>query len=103
MPEKPGPNPWLELRDAASAMRLAVQMLNGPLAPWSVPAPDATRMREIIGALDQATRKVCSLMTTLQPSANDRPLMPVAARAQAQPDVVALPVVAQPGIAAVVV
>jgi hypothetical protein len=69
----PGPAPWLELRDAASAVRLAVQMLAGPLAPWNDPAPDPERLREIVGALDQATRKLCSLVTTLQPSANDRP------------------------------
>lgn len=67
------PGAWVELRDAASAVRLAVQLLNGPLAPWSAPPPDETRMREVIGALDQATRRMCKLVTQLQPSANDRP------------------------------
>lgn len=67
----PGPGAWLELRDAASAVRLAVQMLNGPLAPWN--EPDEVRVREVMGALDQATKKLCTLVTTLQPSANDRP------------------------------
>ncbi|HWB73382.1 MAG TPA: hypothetical protein VG755_00475 [Nannocystaceae bacterium] len=68
----PGPAAWLDLRDAASAVRLAVQMLNGPLAPWN--EPDESRVREVMGALDQATKKLCQLVTTLQPSANDRPL-----------------------------
>ena len=93
----PGPAAWLELRDAASAVRLAVQMLNGPLAPWN--EPDETRVREVMGALDQATKKLCTLVTTLQPSANDRPLAIVSPRVEpsvSSPPTVEPPIAAAP-------
>lgn len=70
------------LRNPAGAVRLAVQLLAGPLrsATAGSSAEDAARVREVLGALETATAELTSLLTPLGPLS--------AARAA---DVIALP------------
>ncbi len=62
---------WLDLRDTAGAVRLAVQLLEGPLNPCTDPAPSAGRVADVITTLERATRRLCNLIDELQPAAND--------------------------------
>ncbi|HET6584236.1 MAG TPA: hypothetical protein VFG69_12325 [Nannocystaceae bacterium] len=64
------PAAWLELRDTASAIRLAVQILRGPYAMIGDGEMQA-RAREVLLSLEQSTRRLCDLVATVQPPAND--------------------------------
>lgn len=64
------PAAWLELRDTASAIRLAVQILRGPYAMIGDGEMQA-RAREVLMSLEQSTRRLCDLVATVQPPAND--------------------------------
>lgn len=78
---------WLDLRDTAGAVRLAVQILDGPLHPGAEPPPPRERIDEVIATLEQATRRLCGLIDELQPAANDP--MPEAESAPARTQVLA--------------
>lgn len=62
------PMTWAALRDASTAVQLAVQMLAGPLAPWSDPPPDPTRLRNVLRTLEGSTRRITALVAALQPA-----------------------------------
>jgi hypothetical protein len=69
-PPAPAPAAWLELRDTASAIRLAVQILRGPYAMLGDGEMQA-RAREVLMQLESSTRQLCDLLATVQPPAND--------------------------------
>lgn len=60
---------WAALRDASSAVQLAVQMLAGPLAPWSDPPPDPERVRDAVTMLETSARRMNALVAALAPTA----------------------------------
>jgi len=74
---------WLELRDTASAIRLAVQILRGPYAVLGKGEMQA-RALEVLQSLESSTRRLCDLVATVQPPANDAgpppPVAPVESR-----------------------
>ncbi|MBL8941608.1 MAG: hypothetical protein JNK45_00610 [Myxococcales bacterium] len=72
-PDAP-PATWAALRDASATVQMAVQMLAGPLAPWSDPPPDPERVREVMAMLVTATRQLGGLITALRGDAEARPL-----------------------------
>jgi len=76
----PAPATWLELRDTASAIRLAVQMLRGPFAVLGDTEVHG-RVRAVLDTLELSTRRLCEIVSTVQPPANDPPpaIRPVAA------------------------
>jgi hypothetical protein len=69
-PPAAAPAAWLELRDTASAIRLAVQILRGPYAMLGDGEMQA-RAREVLMQLESSTRQLCDLLATVQPPAND--------------------------------
>jgi hypothetical protein len=86
----PPPAAWLELRDTASAIRLAVQILRGPYATI-VEGEMQARALEVLQSLEQSTRRLCDLVATVQPPANDAG--PPAHVASLAPNVSAAPAV----------
>jgi hypothetical protein len=64
-PDAP-PATWAALRDASATVQMAVQMLAGPLAPWSDPPPEPERAREVMAMLVTATRQLGVLITALR-------------------------------------
>lgn len=81
-PPAAAPAAWLELRDTASAIRLAVQILRGPYAMLGDGEMQA-RAREVLMQLESSTRRLCDLVATVQPPANDAG--PAPARAASEP------------------
>lgn len=68
------PATWAALRDASATVQMAVQMLAGPLAPWSEPPPDPERVRDVMAMLVTATRQLGGLITALRGDAEPRPM-----------------------------
>ncbi len=81
-PPAAAPAAWLELRDTASAIRLAVQILRGPYAMLGDGEMQA-RAREVLMQLESSTRRLCDLVATVQPPANDAG--PAPARTASEP------------------
>src|SRR5687767_7632470 len=63
-PVAPPPAAWLELRDTASAIRLAVQILRGPYAVLGEGEMQA-RALEVLQSLESSTRRLCDLVATV--------------------------------------